>query len=139
MPNLPKSWRSPTVEIASSAVDSEVMDSASSTSEKSLSDDDSEAVDGAYSCLRGEEDLRCFFKNSGVKDGIETGRSPFCVAGVPIKGADVCADGFFGSSVEVGRCLDSFEGAEVDSSGLCGDARSDGRIFGIDGMEDDVT
>jgi hypothetical protein len=75
-----KSWSSPTVDIASSAVESEVTDSTSSTSEKSLSEDDSEAVDGAYSCLRGDEDRRCFFKNSGVNEGIDIGRGPLFLA-----------------------------------------------------------
>lgn len=121
-PILVKSWSSPTTEIASSsAVESEVTDSASFASEKSLSEDDSEAVDGAYSCLSGDEDRRCFFKNSGVNDGIDTGRRALGFAWVLTKGVDVVADGFFQSPVEDGRGLDSFDGEDVGSSGPCGD------------------
>lgn len=89
------SWnalRSPTVEMSSgfvitssscsssssSSVDSEVIDSPSvRSSEYSLSDKEYDAVDGAYSCLSGEDGRRSFFIKAGVNEGMMLDLSAF--------------------------------------------------------------
>ena len=58
LPDLLKSLSSPMTEMSSSTVESDVIDSSSSTSERSLSEDDSVAVEGSYSCLSGDDDRR---------------------------------------------------------------------------------
>lgn len=134
--------------MASSPSDSEVTDSSSSTSEKSLSEEDSEAVDGAYSCFSGDEDRRCFFKNSGVKEGIDTGLGAVLFARAVGRGVEAVTGRFLLSSL-----LDNLDGAEPGSSGLCcdldlaGESKSkssafgelDFLTFGIVGMSDEGT
>ena len=114
-PNL-KSLSSPIVEMApSSAEDSDVIDSASSRSDGSLSLRDSDAVDGSYSCLRGDEERLCLFRKAGVKDGKMLERRPsdptlVCPAG------DGSAFFFRSSLLGVGRRFCSFPGADAGSS-----------------------
>ena len=58
--------------MASLAAESDVTDSTSSCmSDRSLSDEDSVAVDGSYSCLSGEDERRCF-----MNAGVNVGRAP---------------------------------------------------------------
>jgi hypothetical protein len=49
--------------------DSEVRDSASLKSESSLSDNDPDAVEGSYSCFRGDDGRLFLFKKAGTNDG----------------------------------------------------------------------
>lgn len=62
-------FSSPRTSKPSSPEDSDVIDSSSLRSEASLSDDDSVAVEGSYSCFSGDEERRVFFMNAGVNDG----------------------------------------------------------------------
>lgn len=111
VPNLPKFRRSPTVDTPSSfsslESESDVTESISSTSERSLPDDDSVAVEGSYSCLSGDEDLLPFLMKAGVNDGTFTDFKP---KELDFRFSDVSS--LFG--VFCRFC--SFDGAETGSS-----------------------
>ena len=103
---------------SSSAEDSDVTDPSSSESERSLSllTNDSEAVEGSYSCFSGEDARRCRFRKAGVNEGNMLDRRPIEDGLLCVGVGGALESRFFGSSfVGVVLRFCSLAGADVGS------------------------